>query len=633
MRRAACFSAFAAFLVCALTTRAQTPQTSLRQYLSIRAASSPSLSPDGTQVAFLMRVTGSSQVWRVASGSGWPDQLTFFGGNIGSVAWSPAGDWILVSADHDGDEQYQLYLVKPDGTETVALTSEPKVRHLFGGWSRDGRQIFYASNKRNPRYTDCYTMDVATRRERLALQKDASLFASALSRDGRTLIATEAASNFDSTLYAVDTQTGESRELTPHSGDARFSAIDYSADGKTLYITSDEGREFVNLAALDMATGRRRFLHDENVDVDNALLSPDARSIAYIVNRDGYQDLRFWDVAGNRAAKAPKLPEGTIGIGGYSRDGKRLALTIGTPTLNGDVFVLDTGSPKLVRSTFSSLAGVDPRTFVQPRLVHYKTFDNREIPAFLYEPRSTGIGAPIPVILSVHGGPESQERPLFNPLYQYFVSRGYAILAPNIRGSAGYGKTYLSLDNGPKRWDALKDLNAALDWVATQPGLDSKRVAIFGGSYGGFAVLAMLSHYPDRFAAGIDLFGVTDFKTFLKNTSAYRRANRAAEYGDPEKDSAYMDAISPALHAGKIRAPLFVLQGSNDPRVPESESAQIVAKVKAAGGTVEYLLFPDEGHGFTKLPNRIKAYESVVAFLDKYMRGGAEKLSTEAGAK
>jgi dipeptidyl aminopeptidase/acylaminoacyl peptidase len=212
------------------------------------------------------------------------------------------------------------------------------------------------------------------------------------------------------------------------------------------------------------------------------------------------------------------------------------------------------------------------------------------------------------------------------------VSRGYAVLAPNIRGSAGYGKTYLSLDNGPKRWDALKDLNAALDWVATQPGLDSKRVAIFGGSYGGFAVLAMLAHYPNRFAAGIDMFGVTDFKTFLKNTSPYRRANRAAEYGDPEKDSAYMDAISPALHAGRIRAPLFVLQGSNDPRVPESESAQIVAKVKAAGGAVEYLLFPDEGHGFTKLPNRIKAYESVVAFLDKYMRGGG-KPAAEAGAK
>jgi dipeptidyl aminopeptidase/acylaminoacyl peptidase len=620
-------------LVCALAAAAQTPQYPLRQYLSIRAAASPTLSPDGSQVAFLMRVTGTSQVWRVASGSGWPDQLTFLGGNIGSVAWSPTGDWVLVTADHDGDEQYQLYLVKADGTETAALTSDPKVRHLFGGWSHDGRQIFYASNKRNPRFTDCYVMDIRTRQEKRVFQKDASLSASALSRDGRTIIATDSASNFDSTLYAVDTQTGQSREMTHHSGDARINAIDFSADGKTLYITSDEGREFVNLAALDMATGKRRFLHDDSMDVDNALLSPNARTIAYIVNREGYQDLRFWDVTGNQPVKTPRLPEGTVAIGGYSRDGQRLALTIGTPTLNGDVFVLDTGSSKLVRSTFSSLAGSDPRTFVQPRLVHYKTFDNREIPAFLYEPRSNGSGVPAPVILSVHGGPESQERPLFSPLYQYFVSRGYAVLAPNIRGSAGYGKTYLALDNGPKRWDALKDLNAAVDWVGTQPGLDAKRVAIFGGSYGGFAVLAMLAHYPNRFAAGIDMFGVTDFKTFLKNTSAYRRANRAAEYGDPEKDSVYMDAVSPALHADKIRAPLFVLQGTNDPRVPESESAQIVAKVKAAGGTVEYLLFPDEGHGFTKLPNRIKAYESVVAFLDKYMCGPVGNRSAAASAK
>lgn len=606
-----------------IRTRAQAPRYPLRQYLSIRAASSPTISPDGGQIAFLMRITGTSQVWKVPTTSGWPDQLTFLAGNIGAVSWSPTGEWILVSADHDGDEQYQLYLVKPDGTQTVTLTSDPKVRNLFAGWSHDGRKIFYASNKRNPQFTDCYTMDVSTKAEKLVFQKDASLFASALSRDGRYFISTEAASNFDNTLYITNMRTGTSRELTPHKGDARFTAIDFSTDGNTLFVTSDEGREFSNLAALDVASGKRRFIHDDPVDIDNAVLSPDGRTIAYNVNREGYQELRFWDAVANRPGKAPKLPDGTISIGGFSRDGRKMALTVGTTTLNGDVFVLDISAGKLARSTHSSLAGIDGATFVQPRLVHYKTFDGRDIPAFLYEPRtngSNGSGAKAPVILSVHGGPEAQEKPLFNPLYQYFVSRGYAVLAPNIRGSAGYGKTYLSLDNGPKRWDALKDLNAAIDWVGAQPGLDATRVAIFGGSYGGFAVLAMLAHYPTRFAAGIDLFGVTDFKTFLKNTSSYRRANRAAEYGDPERDSEYMDSISPALHASNIKAPLFVLQGSNDPRVPESESAQIVAKVKAAGGTVEYLLFPDEGHGFAKLPNRIKAYESVVDFLDKHMK-------------
>jgi len=606
----------------ALASPCRAQQYPLRQYLSIRAAASPTLSPDGSQVACLMRITGAAQVWRVAANSGWPDQLTFFSGNINAVSWSPTGEWILVSADHDGDEQYQLYLVKPDGTRTVALTSDPKVRHLVGGWSHNGRSIFYASNRRNPQFTDCYVMDIASRKEKLVFQKDSSVFASALSRDGRWLSATESTSNFNSNLYLANTQTGETRELTPHSGDVRFSCIDFSTDDKTLYTTSDEGREFTNLAEIDLASGKRKFVHEDSMDVDNALLSPDGRTIAYNVNREGYQELRFLDTAANRTVKTPKLPEGTISIGGFAQTGRKLAITVGTPTLNGDIFVLDTGSGRLTRSTYSSLAGIDPATFVQPRLIHYNTFDRREIPALLYEPRSNGSSAPAPVILSVHGGPEAQERPLFTSLYQYFVSRGYAVLAPNIRGSAGYGKTYLALDNGPKRWDALKDLNAAVDWVGTQPALDSKRVAIFGGSYGGFAVLAMLAHYPARFAAGIDMFGVTDFKTFLKNTSAYRRANRAAEYGDPVRDSEYMDAISPALHAQNIRAPLFVLQGSNDPRVPESESAQIVAKVKAAGGTVDYLLFPDEGHGFTKLPNRIKAYESVVAFLDKYLKKG-----------
>jgi len=284
------------------------------------------------------------------------------------------------------------------------------------------------------------------------------------------------------------------------------------------------------------------------------------------------------------------------------------------------VWILDIRSGKLSQVTYSSIAGIDASTFVEPSLIHYKGFDGLEIPAFLMLPKDAPQDHSLSVILAVHGGPEAQERPQFNPLYQYFVSRGYAVLAPNIRGSSGYGKAYLAMDNGPKRWDALKDLEAAVKWIGEHPSLNGRRVAVFGGSYGGFAVLAMLAHYPNLFAAGIDMFGIADFKTFLANTAPYRRPLRAAEYGDPEKDSDFLDAVSPLKHADNIKSPLMVIQGAMDPRVPQSESEAIANSVRSRGGIVEYVLFPDEGHGIAKLPNRIKAYEAMVAFLDKHVK-------------
>ncbi|MEP6754498.1 MAG: alpha/beta fold hydrolase, partial [Chthonomonadales bacterium] len=333
------------------------------------------------------------------------------------------------------------------------------------------------------------------------------------------------------------------------------------------------------------------------------------RYLAYNVNRDGFQDLEVLDLTLNRMVSLPRIPRGLIVPGDFSADGTKLGLAISSAGKPNDCYTIDLNVGHLEKWTNSTLAGIPA-----------KTFDGKEIPAFLYLPKNAPKDHSLPTILSVHGGPESQERPIFSPLYQYFVSRGYAILAPNIRGSAGLGKTYLTLDNGPMRWDALKDLDAAVDYVGEHPSLNGKKVAILGGSYGGFAVLAMLAHYPTRFAVGVDLFGITDFKTFLANTASYRRANRAAEYGDPVKDSAYMDMVSPQRHADRITSPLLVIQGSNDPRVPESESRQIVDKLKKLKRKVSYMLFPDEGHGIAKLPNRIKAYEGIVEFLDSILR-------------
>jgi dipeptidyl aminopeptidase/acylaminoacyl peptidase len=418
-------------------------------------------------------------------------------------------------------------------------------------------------------------------------------------------------------LYLVDTATGKGRQVAEHTGDAKFLVIGFTADGRTLYLATDLGREFVNLARLDTASGELKFLQDEKHDLAAGLLSPDGSRIAFTVNRDGYEELTVWDTRTHEPIKLPKLPHAMVALGGFSADGKQLAVSINGPTLTDDVWVLDLPGARAERVTFSSLAGIDPKTFVEPELVHYKAFDDREIPAFLYLPKNAPKDRSLPVLLSIHGGPEIQEQPYFWAVYQYFVRRGYAVLAPNIRGSSGYGKTYLSLDNGRKRWEALKDIAAAVDWIGRHPALDKKRTAIFGASYGGFATLAMLTHYPDLFACGVDFYGFADFKSFLEHTAPHRRPLRIAEYGDPEKDADFFDAISPLRHVERIKAPLLVVQGGNDPIVPASESEKIVDKIKAKGGTVKYVLFPDEGHGLAKLSNRIQAFEEMVQFLDQ----------------
>jgi dipeptidyl aminopeptidase/acylaminoacyl peptidase len=605
-------------LLLPLPSRAEEPFT-LRQYLSVRGAVGPTISPSGKDVAFLTDITGVTQVWRVSTKGGWPDQLTFFPGGVSNAVWSPARDEVLVVADKDGDQKYQFYRVRSDGTGLAPLTADPKVQHQWGGWSHDGKTISYTANGRDERYFDCYLMDVATRRTRRVFEKDAVLSAVALSSDARTLAVLAMRSEVNHELYLVDTATGRGREVAPHTGDAKFLVIGFAPDGRTLYVATDLGREFVNLARVDVASGGLKFLLDEQHDTANGLLSPDGRWLAFTTNRDGYEELTVWDTRAREPVRLPKLPRAMVAPGGFSADGTQLAVSINGPALTDDVWVLDLPAARAHQVTFSSLAGLDPETFVEPALVRYRTFDGREVPAFLYLPKAPPRDRSLPVLLSIHGGPEIQEQPYFWALYQYFVRRGYAVLAPNIRGSSGYGKAYMALDNGRRRWDALKDIAAAVDWVGQHPALDQKRVAIFGASYGGFAALAMLTHYPDRFACGIDFYGFADLKTFLENTAPYRRPLRIAEYGDPKRDADFFDEISPLRHVGRVKVPLLVVQGANDPIVPASESERLVEKVKARGGTVKYVRFDDEGHGLAKLSNRIRAFEEMARFLDQVM--------------
>jgi dipeptidyl aminopeptidase/acylaminoacyl peptidase len=383
-------------------------------------------------------------------------------------------------------------------------------------------------------------------------------------------------------------------------------------DGGSLYLATDRDGEFLRLVRLDLATLELEYLTPDDRDVEGVELSRDGRYLVASRNVDGYSDVVLFNGRGRRMPD-PRIPEGIVGGFEFSPDSGRLAFTLTAPERNPDVWVVDLPDGDARRLTRSSTAGIPPRSFRKPRVVRYTSFDDRRIPALFYEPGAEDA----PVIVNVHGGPESQSRPAFAPVTQYLLGRGYAVFFPNVRGSTGYGKAYAHLDDVGLRMDSVEDLAYAAHWLGER---GHRRIAVMGGSYGGFMVLAALTEYPELWSAGVDIVGIANLVTFLENTGSYRRSLREPEYGSLEKDRALLESISPIHKAGDITAPLMVIHGKNDPRVPVGEAEQIVEQVKKNGGTVEYLLYEDEGHGLAKLKNRLDAYPKIAAFLDEHLK-------------
>lgn len=627
----------AAAAVCAplaaegVTTAANKPGDSpaaashdIERFLNIRSAWSAGISPDGGTIAFLTNITGSNQIWTVAAAGGWPDQVTYFDDRVAAVDWSPEGSWIAFSKDRGGDENYQLHLVSPDGSRQAALTSQPEVRHNFGSWSKDGRLIAYAGNARDPRYFDLYVMDVETREARLVLQRDGRWSAGPFARDGRRLLASRSNGSLDNDLFVVDLAAGPSAEpkhLTPHEGRAVYRPIDWSADDRSIWIVSEAGREFAALARLEAAAGGLVWVREPPWDVAGAALSPEGKRLAYVVNEDGYDTLRLLDTVTLTDLTVPAAVRGGIGGLAFDRNGLRLSLSLESATSNPNVWLLDLANGGARQVTRASTGGIPSAVFVEPGLVRYRTFDGLEVPAFFYEARRGGAAGRVPCLVMPHGGPEGQWTARFNPMIQYYVNHGYAVLAPNVRGSTGYGRTFTHLDDVHKREDSVKDLVAGVEWLKASGRIDPSRIGVVGGSYGGYMTLAAATLYPDLWGAAVDLFGIANFRTFLEKTAAYRVIERASEYGDPVKDAGFLDSISPVHRIDRIKAPLLVLQGANDPRVPRAESERLVEAIRGRGGVVEYILFPDEGHGWTKQANRITAARATVDFLDRHLRG------------
>ncbi|AAG18962.1 S9 family peptidase [Halobacterium salinarum] len=593
----------------------------IERYLDIRGAGDPTYGPTG-ELAFTLGTTGTAQVWALGAPGAWPTQLTFHDERVQWASFSPTREELAYGMDTGGDEFTQLHRVSGDGSEDVQLTAFPDAKHDWGGWSHDGDRIAYTANRRDASRFDVYVQgrDEAGANADCVRVGDTFDLPSVVgwSPSDDRLLVVDTHSNFDQDVAVLDVDTGEiTRATAGLDADTRFSWVAWAPDGGGVYVTTDHDADTRYLGLLDPETGAiSRVADGGDWPIEAVVTAHDAGRLAYVRNRDGYSELTIADAAGTTLTEqpTPELPDGVIRGLSWGPDGDTLAVVVSAATENPNVFVVDVATGAATQWTNAATAGIPKSTFREPELVRYETFDGREIPALFTRPDGDG---PHPVIVDFHGGPEGQRRPSFLSLRQYFVDNGYAVFEPNVRGSSGYGATYMNLDNVRNRMDAVADGKAGVEWLTARTDIDADRVVAYGGSYGGFMVLASLTEYPELWAAGVDIVGIANFVTFLENTGDWRREHRESEYGSLDADREFLESISPTNNADRIRAPLLVLHGANDPRVPVGEAERIVEQA-SAHVPVEKHVFDDEGHGFSKRANKQAAYRAVVDFLDDH---------------
>ena len=607
----------------------------LKPYENIRTATFADWHPTERRALIRTRFGEAVQIHEVAMPMGARTQLTFLDEPASGGRYRPgAPRQIAYLSNQGGTENDQVFLLDRETGKTRRLT-DGRHRHQTPLWSRDGRLLAYTGNARNGRDFDLYVIDPdAPGSERRVAELTGNWFPVEWSPDNRRLLLTEYISANESYFHWVDVARGTMHAVTPRPRQGEptvaHGTAAWSHDGRSLYVTSDRDSEFMRLVRLDVESGRATVLTgDIPWDVENLDVSDDGKVLAFFVNEDGVSKLRFLDTATGRPLPSPELPAGVAQGLTFRRGTHEVGFALSWARAPSDVYSYDVGTARLERWTASEAGGMNTESFSLPRLVRYPSFDGRSIPAFVYRPAAARFKGPHPVYINIHGGPEGQAQPNFLGSFNYMINElGVAMIYPNVRGSTGYGKSYLKMDNGRLREDSVKDIGALLDWIRTQPDLDARRVMVAGGSYGGYMVLAALTHYNDRLCCGFDSVGISNFVTFLENTQDYRRDLRREEYGD-ERDPGmkeFLLGISPANRADRIRRPLLVSQGANDPRVPLSESDQIVAKLKANGVPVWYIVARDEGHGFQKKSNL--DYQRAVLF--EFMR---RHLVPEAGTQ
>lgn len=615
----------------------------LERYLNIRGHAFQGFSHDGKYAFYLSGVTGTAQLWRIAVEGGWPEQLTYFADRVQFASPSPASDWLVVGRDSGGNENTQFFLVKSDGSSITDLTKAPTVKHDFGGWSWDGKKIAFASNARTqkavlewraakkdnkavgdepPTSNDAYIMEIGGAAKRVYEAPPGELYnAAGFSPAGDMLVLSRENGSVDNDLFLLNLKNNTIKHITPHKGNCSFNA-DWSTDGKSLWMVHNDNREYPGLFRYDLNTNKFEPVRTPDAEVESVSASRDGKWLAVATIKNGGREYELVDTNSYKGKVLPLgvgLPAALDFLDGTSKIG----YSMNGPKDPSDIYVYDTNSGESKRLTNAFLAGIPRDSFVEPEAVHYSSFDGLKIEALLWRPAGRG---PHPTIVEFHGGPEGQHRPGFSSLTQYFVSRGYAVFQPNVRGSTGYGRRFGHADDVRNRELSVRDGAAGVEWLKANGIADSKRIAVYGGSYGGYMVLASLTLYPDLWAAGVDVVGIANFVSFLENTSGYRRRLRESEYGaagsetTPGVDREFLTKISPLHRANDIKCPLLIIHGEQDPRVPVGEARQIEAALKKLERPVQALYYPDEGHGIAKLKNRLDCYPKMVEFLDKIMK-------------
>ena len=589
----------------------------IETFMQIGYTTSPQVSPDGNNLFFTASMSGAVQLYRLNS-NGWPYQLTFFPDGIDWYVLSKSGNLAVVGASIGGSENSQLILVDAHTGRARQLTDYPEARFSDVVWSQDDKYIYYSSNRENMRDFMLYRTNLETNEEEKFLETAGINQWAAISLDDQQLIYKHYISNVNTNVYLYDIATGDTLLVTPHEGDVDYQLVHFSADGSFLYlVTNDNPQGFHLRAKLDLESHEITYLADSSQwEVEYMAMTPDRRFMAWVINEEGYGRLKIADMVDGRELPVPDL-NGIVGSPVFTDDGQ-LFFEFNNPKQTFDIWSWDWRRSRLKQMTTSAYAGVDPTQFAEPQLIKYPSFDGMEIPAFLYLPANYK-GGPIPFILDIHGGPEGQFRPTFNRHFQYLMAHGFGLLAPNVRGSEGYGKDYMALDNYKNRLNSVKDMKGGADWLIEQGYTKQGMVGVKGGSYGGYMVMAGITEYPNFFSAALDNVGIVNFETFLENTAEYRRYVRESEYG-PLTDREFLRSISPIHKANLIKTPLLVVHGANDPRVPVSEAYQIIDVIKKRGGAVEALIYEDEGHGASKRENILEYYRAMVDFFSKHLK-------------
>ena len=608
----------AIFLLVTSLAPAQSVRETVEAFAKIGSATSPSFSPDARQLAFVSALSGTPQIWIMPSAGGFPEQITAFDDPVTGVRWSPDGKWLAFGLAPGGGLNSQVWLVRPNGTGLRRITDGGRTNNWLGEWLDDGSALTIASNRRDPAGVEPYLVDPDGNHTLIA-KSDGIASIADVSRDGRTILLYRLVSRGNDNLYLWDRASGRETLLTPHDGPAEFSGV-LSPDGKTVWLTTN--------ATTDRAALGRALVGEKGAGPIEVVIARDDAELESIeIDPSGSRLLLGWNVAGRSELQTYEIESGRtrkmnapgeiVFSPRFSQDGRYLLVNAGGAAAPVDIWLVDTQTGDQRQLTRSPHPGIDLASLVRPELVQWKAHDGLPLSGWLYRP--DGAKGPGPIVLSFHGGPEGQERTYLRDVYQALLSQGISVLAPNVRGSSGFGKRFVNLDNGALRVDSVRDIRSTVEFAVSSGIADPQRVGIMGGSYGGYMVMAGLAEYPELFGAGANLFGVVNFETFFAETEPWMAAISKVEYGDPDTEKEMLRELSPIHKVDRVVAPTIVLHGANDTNVPVVEAEQVVDSLKKRNVPVRYVLFPDEGHGWRKTVNRITSTVEIVEWFSKYL--------------